>query len=469
VNALLGRVKEAGITDPLSLPSKELGSILYPPEKRPGTAIEPDLAYIDREMKRKGVTLFLLWEEYKLSHPSGFMYTQFCTRYREYRKKNQVYMRKIYKAGERMLVDWAGLTMQYTGEQGKSQEVYLFVAVLPASSILYTEPFQDMKIQAWIDAHVHAFEYFGGVPHLLVPDNTKTAVIKARYYDPELNRAYKEMGSHYGAVIIPARRREPTDKAPAETGVQIWVERRIIAKLRHRQFLSFRKIQEAVSSELEILNEQPFQKLPGSRRSAFLETEKAELMRLPARRYECALWKSAKVSFDYHVALDKTHYYSVPYAFAGKTVEIRATLHTVEVFCEGDRIACHVRSTDARRHYTTDPAHMPEKHRVMTEWTPERFISWAGKTGERTKAFITFLLGQREHPEQAYKTCAGILRMAQTVSVEQMEQASARALAEGVYSYACFQKLLGNRQKPETSIPHENVRGSVYYQGEDHV
>jgi transposase len=194
-----------------------------------GAKVEPDLEYIDREMKRKGVTLFLLWEEYKTAHPDGYMYTQFCKQYREYRKKNHVYLRKVYKAGERVLVDWAGLTMHYADGTGKDYPAYLFVATLPASSYLYTEPFRDMKLESWIDA----FEYFEGAPHIIVPDNTRTAVKKVSYYEPELNRTYQDMARHYGAVIVPARPFRPTDKAPVETGVQI-VERRIIAKLRLR-------------------------------------------------------------------------------------------------------------------------------------------------------------------------------------------------------------------------------------------
>jgi transposase len=416
-------------------------------------------------MKRKGVTLFLLWEEYKTEHPDGYMYTQFCKRYREYRKQNHVYLRKVYKAGERVLVDWAGVTMRYADGNGKDYPAYLFVATLPASAYLYTEPFRDMKLESWIDAHIHAFEYFEGAPRLIVPDNTKTAVKKAAYYEPELNRTYQDMARHYGAVIVPARPFRPTDKAPVETGVQI-VERRIIAKLRLRQFLSFQELREAVQAELELLNTQAFQKLPGNRRSAFLETEKHELMRLPASRYECARWKEAKVAFDYHVALDKNHFYSVSYRYVGKQVKIRATSHTVEVFYEGERIACHARSYDPQRRYITDPQHMPEHHRAVADWTPERFIAWAGKTGEQTKAYIAALLGHWEHPEQAFKTCAGILRLAQTVRPEQMEQACVRARECQIYSYTSFARLLNQgAENPPLPIRHENVRGPEYYDG----
>ena len=428
---------------------------------------EPDFAHIDREIKKKGVTLFLLWEEYKLAHPEGCMYTQFCTRYREYRKKNAVYMRKVYKAGERMLVDWAGLTMKYWEEGKNEKPAYFFVAVLPASSYLYALPLSDMKTANWIEGHVQAFEYFGGVPRLLVPDNTKTAVTKASRHEPELNKTYREMAEHYGAAIVPARPYSATDKAPVETAVQI-VERRIIAKLRHTRFLSLDDLGEAVHAEIEALNGQPFQKLEGSRRSVFLATELQELGRLPVTRYEYAQFKQAKAGFDYHVALDKTQYYSVPYQFAGKEVLIRSTLRTVEVFCEGERIACHVRSVDARKRYITEPSHMPESHRAVADWSPQRFLSWAQKTGEKTKAYIAWLLERKEHPEQAYRTCAGILRIASTVQPRQMEEACAEALAHNIYSYAYFSKLIEDRKRQEPVI-HENLRGKDYYQGGGHV
>jgi transposase len=468
VCAILARVKEAGVDDPLALDTKELGSIIYPPGREAdGIKAEPDLAYIDREMKKKGVTLFLLWEEYKEQHPGGFMYTQFCKKYRDFRKRTNVYLRKVYKAGERILVDWAGLAMTYSDEQGKARKAYLFVAVFPASSYLYAEPFRDMTLQSWIEAHIHALEYFGGTPRLIVPDNAKTAVSKADRHDPVLNRTYREMASHYGAAVVPARPLAPTDKAPVETGVQI-VERRIIAKLRVRQFLSFAEVQEAVRTELDALNRQPFQKLPGSRLSVFLETEQHELMRLPVHRYEMAQWKKAKVNFDYHVSFGKTQYYSVPYQFAGKEVDIRATSGVIEVFFEGDRIACHQRCYDTHRRYVTDDNHMPEKHQAVTDWSPERFISWAAKSGGQTRAYIARLLEQRDHPEQAYKTCAGILRLAQNVTPEQMEQAASLALSGNAWSYRNFKALLETIAEASSRSPiqHENLRGKAYFQEE---
>jgi transposase len=466
VNAVLARVKEAGIANPLSLDTKALGSIIYPPEQGQEKE-EPDFSYIDREMKKKGVTLFLLWEEYKVRHPEGYMYSQFCAKYREYRKQSSVYMRKVYKAGEQMLVDWAGLTMKHTEGNGNEKAAYVFVAILPASSMLFAQAFADMKMESWIEGHAKAFEYFGGVSRLLVPDNAKTAVTKASRYEAELNKTYKEMADFYGCAIVPARPRSPKDKAPVETAVQI-VERRIIAKLRHTRFLSLDELNETVCSEIDALNDQPFQKQPGSRRSLFLVTEQHELMKLPSRRYEYAQFKQAKAGFDYHVALDKSHYYSIPYQFAGKEVLVRSTLHTVEVFCQGERIACHVRSMDPHKRFITEPSHMPESHRAVADWSPERFVSWAAKTGDKTKAYIAWLLERKEHPQQAFRTCAGILRIATTVTPQRMEEACENAMAQNIFSYACFVKLLENRN-PDKPLIHENLRGKDYFSGGGHV
>ena len=466
VNAVLARVQEAGIKNPLSLETKELGSIIYPPGNGKGKA-EPDFEYIDREMKKKGITLFLLWEEYKLENPDGCMYTQFCEKYRKYRKNNSVYMRKFYKAGEKMLVDWAGLTMKYSNGKGIERTAYIFVAVLPASSYLYAQPSADMKMENWIEGHVKAFEYFEGVPRILVPDNAKTAVIKASRYEPELNRTYREMADYYGTVIVPARPNKPTDKSPVETGVQI-VERRIISKLRNKKFLSLDELAEAFDDELEIINNQPFQKQPGSRRSVFLETEQHELKRLPSKRYEHAKFKQAKAGFDYHVALDKYQYYSVPYQFAGQIVLVRSTLRVVEVFFNGERIACHVKNYDPRKRFITDKSHMPDNHKVVSDWSPQRFISWAAKTGERTKEYICSLLESKDHPEQAYRTCMAILRIASTVTKERMEEACTLAMAQNIYSYSYFSKLLEN-QKNQEPVIHENLRGKDYYKEANNV
>jgi transposase len=463
VNTILTRAKAAGLVDLSGIRNKELSAILYPAVRKPQQQRDPvDLEWVHREMRRKGVTLTLLWEEYKTVHPNGYMLSQFCGQYRQFCKRNEVYMHKFYKAGERMLVDWAGLTMQYADTRGEAVKVYLFVADLPASGYLYTQAFRDMGQESWISANINALEYFGGAPAILVPDNTKTAVIKAGKYDPCLNKAYHEMARFYGTVIIPTRPRAPRDKAPVENGVQI-VERRIIAKLRNRQFLSFAELCKAVREALEILNTQPFSKIPGNRREAFGELEKGALKPLPPSRYEYAQWKTAKAGFDYHVQFD-LHYYSVPFGYAGKQVEIRATSGTIEVFSGGERIVAHLRNYDKHRRYTTCDEHMPENHKAVSGWSPERFRSWAATFGIKTEAFITALIAQREHPEQAYKTCMGILHMGKQVKAAVMEAVCDKALAQNIYTYKYFELLFKREGKDEPMLPpHENLRGPGYY------
>jgi len=468
VSSTLSKAKAADITYPVEMTAKQLGSALYPPKDGTGEEkhSEPDLENIHREMQRKGVTLTLLWEEYKTAHPDGLMYTQFCQRYRDFRKQNDVYMRKQYKAGERLETDWAGLTLPY----GEGQKAYFFVAALPASACLYVEPFRDMESYSWITAHVNAFTYFGGVPRILVPDNCKTAVQKADYYDPNINRTYGEMARHYGVAVIPARPRKPRDKPHAENGVQI-AERRIIAKLRNRQFLTFEEIREATLEELDRLNRQPFQKLPGSRLSVFLETEKLALRPLPASRFEYAEWKTVKAGMDYHVEFDG-RYYSVPYQYAGRQLDLRATANSIEVFCEHERIASHIRSYTRQMRYTTDEAHMPENHRAVADWTPERFLTWARKFGTATEDYIGWLMEQREVPEQAFKTCAGILRLGKDLPAGRMETVCTQAKTQNIFSYKYFKMLLQslqNQPTPAKPIEHINLRGSGYYGGETHA
>jgi hypothetical protein len=270
------------------------------------------------------------------------------------------------------------------------------------------------------------------------------------------------MARFYGAVIIPTRPRAPRDKGPVENGVQI-VERRIIAKLRDRQFLSFAELYQAVREEREVLNTQPFSKIPGNRRHVFLELEKEVLKPLPPSRYEYAEWKTARAGFDYHIQFDQ-HFYSIPFGYAGKQVEIRAVSGTVEIFLEGERIACHQRSYEKHRRYITCDEHMPEHHKAVSSWSPERFRSWAAKTGKNTEAFIVRLMAQREHPEQAYKTCMGILRLGETVSKPYMETICEKALAQNIYTYKYFELLFKREGKEETPLSsHENIRWSEYY------
>ena len=465
------RAREAGIEYPTELSAKELGSKIYPPvEKKPGEhKPEPDMEYIHREMSRKGITLQLLWEEYKAGNPDGIMYTQFCERYRVYRKQNKIYMRREHKAGEHGEVDWAGLAASYYVD-GEERKAYYFVLTLSASSYIYAEPFRDMTMSSWIEAHCRAFEYFGGTPKILIPDNTKTAVIKPfskTEKEPVLNQTYKDLASFYGAAIIPARPLKPQDKALAEKGVQI-VENRIISKLRNRTFLSFEDLHTASMDELGIVNTSNFKSRPTNRRALFLEIEKNELLPLPKSRFEYADWKTCKVAFDYHIKYDE-HFYSVPYIYVGKQVDVSGTTRMVEIFYEHERVASHKRSYEKHQRYVTLTEHMPENHRVVSEWSYDRFISWASSFGEQTEAYIRFIMSKREHPEQAYKTCAGILNIGKKIPKESMEQICKMALDTNLYSFkyfdAIFKKYVGVDHPSAKPIDNPNVRGAEYYGG----
>jgi transposase len=460
VNMVLSRMKESGVADPLALRQGQLAAIIYPAGKKGKEKAEPDLEYIRREMAAKGATLIELWKEYKEQHPSGYMLTQFCERFRAYCKANNVYMRKVYAAGERMMVDWAGLTLTFTDKFGENRKAYFFVSCLPASNYLFTEPWLTMTQEAWNMAHVHAVEYFGGSPRLWESDNAKTAVKKASNKDPEINASYAEEAAFYGAAIVPTRPRSPRDKAPVENAVLI-IERKIIAPLKRRQFHSIEELREAVREELEKVNTAPFAKAPGSRRELFLEVEKQTLRPLPTSKYEYADWKAARVGFDYHAEYDG-HFYSVPYDMAGKMIRIRAANTSIEVFYEGERIATHPRCYDPHKRYSTIASHMPPAHRAVASWSSERFRSWAAEIGPSTEAYIVSLMKMREQPEQAFRLCAGILRMGKEKGKAQLEKACGEAAERHIYSWKYFKTLFDDSS---SSAPTRalNVRGPDYY------
>lgn len=469
VSTVLTRIKQAGITDPLALAEHELAAIVYPtPRTKAGTKPEPDMEYLHAELQRPGVTLSLLWEEYKTAHPDGFGRSQFCAKYAAFLKQHQVYMRKVYKAGDQVMVDWAGMTMSYTDRKGDRHSVYFFVAILPASSFIYAEPFLEMNSQAWVEGHINAFEYFGGVPRLVIPDNLKTAVTKAGRYESVLNKSYTEMAQYYRTAILPTRVRAPRDKGPVENAVKN-VETRIMAGLRDRQFQSFPELRREAMAALERVNALPFQKVPGSRRELFEKTEHTFLKALPPSRYQFAAFRLVKVNFDYHVQYEG-FYYSVPFTYAHKQVEIRATTRTLEVLSGGERIAFHLRNYEPSRRYTTCVEHMPKNHQAMADWTPERFAAWAGKIGKQTEAYIIWLMEQREQPEQAFRTCTAILHMADTHRSAAMERGAEQALRMRASSVKAFELILRRiAAQPAAPIRHENIRGAAYYQEDCHA
>jgi len=470
VSEILERAQKASVTWPTDLSDKQLMSLLYPPVEKKTSPPEPDMEYVFIEMKKKSVTLMLLWEEYKKDNPNGIMYTQFCERYRKFKLDNKITMHKEHKGGEEIEVDWAGDTMTYFDrESGEAKEAYIFVSVLPASSYPFAYAYKDTKTPNWIDAHVRAYEYYGGVPNITIPDNTKTAVTKTDLVDPVLNKSYHEMARHYRTNIVPARPYKARDKGADENAV-LNVSRRIIASLRNIQFFSINEINEAISEELWKFVNRPFQKMEGNRLTAFEKIDKPSLKPLPSKRYEYSEWKETKVQFNYHVDYDG-FFYSVHYAYTNKPCSIRATTKTIEIYVENERIAAYPRNYNKFKRYTTLPEHMPENHKAVCGWSSERYLSWAQKIGPNTRELISRILESREYPVQTYRACMGIMRFTKSISDEIMEAASREALEKNTITYKYFSiiikqisnKTIGNI--PEKIINHENVRGKNAYVG----
>ena len=478
VSDLLLRFRLSGVDWPLppGLQESELEARLYPRQGvRSHDRPLPDFDTVHKELRRKGVTLQLLWQEYKQAYPEdGYQYSQFCERYQRWRAKVDVVMRQTHRAGEKTFTDFSGDGLPITDPtSGDIREAPLFVAALGASSYTYAEAFEDQQLRSWIDGHMHTFEYFQGVTEIIVPDNTRTAVTHPCHYEPDLNRTFQEMADHYDTVIIPARVRKPRDKAKVENAVLV-AQRWILASLRNHQFFNLEQGNEAVWEKLEELNNRKFKKLEGSRRSLYETLDKPALKPLPRTRYEIALWSYPRVNIDYHVDIDG-HYYSVPYPLVHEKLDARRTPSIVEVFFKGQRVASHARSYRKGQH-TTLPEHMPPSHQQYLDWSPSRILAWAAKTGPATARLAETILASKRHPEQGYRACLGLLRLGEkTYGQQRLEAACVRALAIGASSYKSVQSILKNgldhqplpeepAQAPTPILGHENVRGSEYYQ-----
>jgi transposase len=473
VNKYTSRARDAGVDYSRleEMDDEDLRRLLSPGRQSKAVAPRPlpDWGWVDRELRSKGVTLQLLWEEYRGIHPEGYGYTQFCEYYRRWKRKLDVTMRQGHKAGEKMFVDYAGQTVPIIdGKTGEVKEAEVFVAVLGASNYTYAEATWDQSLRSWISSHINAFEYMGGVAEVIVPDNLKSGVRKACRYEPDLNPTYHEMAAYYGAAVIPTRVGKPRDKAKVESGVLV-VERWILAALRNRTFFSLVELNEAIRELLKELNHRPFKKLEGSRASWFESVDRPALKPLPRSRYEYAEWKKARVNIDYHVDVEG-HYYSVPYQLVHEEVEIRHTASTVEVFRRGRRVASHKRDGRRGRH-TTCREHMPKSHRRHLDWTPSRIIRWARKVGPSCEHVVSTVLNKRPHPEQGFRSCLGILRLEKTYSRSRLEAACTRAAAIRGYSYrsvkSILDKGLDGRPLPEEAkekkaIVHENIRGGAW-------
>jgi transposase len=474
VRRYLARAEQAGLSWPLpdDLDDAALEHLLFPPLP-PATVprTPPDFGWVHRELRRKGVTLQLLHMEYKHAQPDGYQYSQFCGLYQQWAGRVDLVMRHDHRAGDKLFADYAGHTIPIYPPGAPVWQAELFVAVLGASNYTFAEATASQQLACWLGSHVRCFEFMGSVPALLVPDNLRSGVTKSHRYEPLLNRSYQELATHYGTAILPARAGKPRDKAKAEVGVLI-AERWILASLRNERFTSLAEANTAIAAKLAWLNNRPFAKLEGTRKSLFDELDRPAMRPLPAARYEFATWKNPKVNIDYHVDIDR-HYYSIPYQLVGHRVDVRVSEHVVEAFFKGRRVASHRRSHRKGGHTTVD-AHMPERHRAHLAWSPERLIAWAQRTGPATAELVEAIMANRPHPEQGYRSCLGIMRLSGRYPQPRMEAACRRALVIGARSYRSVESILAHGlettplpgAEPSQDPPrqHEQLRGPSYYQ-----
>jgi transposase len=470
----LFRFQQADLSWPLpqDIDDSQLEQLLYPqlPTLPAHERPLPDWSYIHQQLRHKSVTLMLLWQEHKELHPQGHQYSQFCYLYRQWAKKIDPVMRQEHRAGEKLFVDYAGQTVPvYDLYTNQMREAQIFVAALGASNYTYAEATWTQTLPDWIGSHSRAFSFFGGVTQIVVPDNLKAAVSKACFYEPNINPTYLDMANYYDTVVIPARARKAKDKAKVEVAVQV-VHRWILARLRNRQFFSLRQLNETIAELLVELNTRAFQKLPGCRKQLFESLDKPALKPLPLQPYPYAEWKIAGVNIDYHIEVDH-HYYSVPHPLIGKKIDVRITATTIECFYKSKPVASHIRSYLKGRH-TTVKEHMPKSHQQWAKWNPQRFTNWAAKIGPHTVKLIELILNSRKHPQQGFRSCLGILRLAKSYDAQRLEAACQRALTIGGTSYKSVasilkynldQKPLPGQTSAEVAIDHKNIRGAHYY------
>lgn len=436
---------------------------------------QPDFKVIHIELQKKGVTLQLLWEEYREVYPDGYGRSQFCDVYKTWKQTLDLSMRQSHKAGEKLFVDYSGQTVSVTDPKtGEMKQAQIFVAVLGASNYTYAEASWSQKLPDFITSHVNAFQFFGGVPELVIPDNLKSAVSKPCRYDPEINRSYHEMAVHYNTVIFPARARKPKDKAKVEVGVQI-VQRWILATLRNRAFFSLEELNGEISFLLEKLNQRPFKKLKGTRKQLFETMESPHLKPLPLFPYSYADWSKTRVTDDYHIELNY-HHYSVPFSVAREVVDIRSTPRTVEVFYRNKRIASHKRD-DTPGGKSTVIQHMPKSHQKHLETSPSDILTWARRMGDATHTVIKRIITQRRNEDSAYRSCLGVMRLNRTYPDHRIESACQRALLINGCSYPSIKSILEKGLDQEFSEPvqeeppiiHQNIRGKDYFNLTDDI
>jgi transposase len=473
VGTYLRRARRAGLNWPLpdGLDDDGLELLLFPaaPTVPDPDRPMPDWAAIDRELRRPGVTRMLLWEEYRSSYPDGFAYTWFCTRYDAWKGRVRPTMRQTHVGGEKVFVDFAGDTIDVIDpESGEVRAMKLFVAAMGASNYTYAEAVASEGLEDWIGAHARLFVFLGGVPKVVVPDNLKSAVLKADRYDPGLNRTYAEMAEHYGTAILPARPRKPRDKAKVEVAVQV-AQRWILARLRNRRFFSLAELNAAIRQLVNELNMRVMRGYGASRADLFATLDRPHLQPLPEAAYAFARWKRARVAPDYHVEVDSS-WYSVPFALIREEVDVRVCGEIVEIFHSGQRVASHLRCPGRRSHVTLSD-HMPSAHRRHAEWTPARMLAQAAKLGPSVTAFCEAVMADRPHPEQGFRTCLGVLALAKSYDATRLDAACRRGLTIRARSVASIRSILKNgldrafiEDRPEDRpLGHANIRGRGYY------
>jgi transposase len=476
ISDYLRRFKQSklGVNDLETLSEKDIYRALFPEEElrhefdKDKAAL--DYSYIHNELKRPHVTRYLLWEEYCEKHPQGYSYSQFCHLYRDWTKRVHVSMRQNHKAGEKMFVDYSGLKAEIIDKDtGEIQEVEIFVAVLGASGYTYAEASRDQKKFSFVSSHIHAFEYFGGVSEILVPDNLKSAITQADLYDPTVNETYQDMASHYDTIVIPARPYKPKDKSKVELSVKL-VQRWILARIRHQQFFSINELNCTIWNSLDYLNNKEIRKFAKSRKELYEEFDRPALKPLPARPYEIRQFKYARVNIDYHIEVEGC-YYSVPYQLAGREVHAIYNLSLIEIFHDNKRVASHQRLYGKGK-YSTNVLHMASAHRAYAQWSPSRIIGWAEKYGPNTKELIKSIMNKRPHPEMGYRTCLGILNAAKAYNnKEVIEQVSLKLLNMDSYRVGHFKSILkhktynmdDSKELLDRPPDHENIRGQDYY------
>lgn len=477
---VLSRAKELDITWPLSsgITDAELEKRFFPNKAIPDLSRKyPNYEYIDKEMMRNGVTLKLLWNEYceecRQCNELPLMYSQFCFHYQKHAEKKRATMHIPRKPGEQTEVDWAGNPAYLVDrDTGEIIPAYLFIGVLSYSLFAYVEAFLTRDLGSWIAAHVNMYAFFGGVTRMLIPDNLKTGVDHSDWYTPKINKTYHEMAEHYDTAVIPARVRKPKDKPNVEGSVgnlSTW----ITATLRHEKFFTLPELNRIIRIKLDAYNKKPFQKKEGSRYSLYCEEEKPFLAPLPATPYELATWKQATVQFNYHISVDKMQY-SVPYEYIKQKVDVRITRNIIEVFYNNTRICSHRRIYGHPGQYSTVEAHMPEDHQRYLQWNGNRFIEWAEKIGTNTTITIKSILASHKVEQQGYKSCMGLLKLADQYSIERLEAACKKALSYTPHpSYKSIKNILTTGQdkvanepskgSSSTSVEHGFTRGAGYY------